>query len=99
MPLRAGDFNLTTLDMLCDKTFGVTPDPDYGPVQYGARRGYSSASNIVFSNGEYDPWRSGVHEHAFMLVLTQHQACCSIRVTRQLDLHTMCRHGAVLKSA
>jgi len=73
MHMYAGNFNLTALGMLCHDTFGVKPDPDYGPVQYGSRRGFSSASNIVFSNGEYDPWRSGVRDHI-------HKACCSIRL-------------------
>ena len=38
--------------------FGVRPNPDYAPVQYGGYD-YHAASNIVFSNGEYDPWRVG----------------------------------------
>ena len=59
--LHAGSFNLTALNELCESTFGVTPDPDYAAVQYGGRD-YSSASNIVFSNGEFDPWRTGKFE-------------------------------------
>lgn len=54
----AGAFNLTRLQSLCQSMFGVQPDPDYAPVQYGGYD-YSAASNIVFSNGEFDPWRSG----------------------------------------
>ena len=57
-PLRAGPFDLTALSDLCERTFGVTPDPDYAAVQYGGRS-YTSASNIVFSNGAFDPWRAG----------------------------------------
>ena len=77
--LLAGDYNLTALSSLCNHTFGVTPDPDYAPVQYGGLD-YSSASNIVFLDGEYDPWRSGLYAHVSSLQLSLHPAPVTARL-------------------
>uniref|UniRef100_K3X632 Lysosomal Pro-X carboxypeptidase n=1 Tax=Globisporangium ultimum (strain ATCC 200006 / CBS 805.95 / DAOM BR144) TaxID=431595 RepID=K3X632_GLOUD len=46
----------------CQKTWGVTPDPNWIRVSYGDSN-LRFASNIVFSNGMLDPWSSGgVHQ-------------------------------------
>ena len=42
----------------CQKTWGVTPRPYWVTVNFGGKD-ISSFSNIIFSNGEYDPWRGG----------------------------------------
>ena len=46
----------------CRAKYGgdVTPRYDWIATEYGGRRAVAEeASNIVFSNGHYDPWRSG----------------------------------------
>ncbi|OQR93179.1 lysosomal Pro-X carboxypeptidase [Thraustotheca clavata] len=44
----------------CQKKWGVTPDPQWIRYEYGPLdRMISSTSNIVFTNGGYDPWSSG----------------------------------------
>lgn len=50
-----------TLDQVrthCQTTWATTPDPDWIRVSYGDER-LRAASNIVFSNGQLDPWSSG----------------------------------------
>jgi len=42
----------------CMKQWGVVPRPMWPLTQWGGPR-ISAASNIVFANGEYDPWRGG----------------------------------------
>lgn len=42
----------------CVKNVGTLPRPLWATIQWGGRK-ISTASNIVFSNGEYDPWRGG----------------------------------------
>ena len=39
----------------CQEQWGVTPRPMWATIQWGGRR-IETASNIVFSNGLYDPW-------------------------------------------
>ncbi|EQC34365.1 hypothetical protein SDRG_08136 [Saprolegnia diclina VS20] len=44
----------------CKARWGVSPDPDWIRTSYGDLETMLKAtSNIVFSNGGYDPWRSG----------------------------------------
>jgi len=42
----------------CDKQWAVRPDPLKASIEWGGRR-LDSTSNIVFSNGGFDPWSSG----------------------------------------
>lgn len=51
-------FNLTSTTEYCQYAYGVTPRPFWGPTYYGAQN-LQAASNIVFSNGQLDPWRGG----------------------------------------
>ncbi len=39
----------------CQEEWGVTPRPMWATIEWGGKR-IESASNIVFSNGLYDPW-------------------------------------------
>ena len=48
--------NMTEIRQHCNRTFGVEPRPDWIATEFG---GTAGASNIVFSNGLYDPWSSG----------------------------------------
>jgi len=51
-------FDLEEYMATCLKTVGALPRPLWAQIQWGGRR-IGTASNIVFSNGEYDPWRGG----------------------------------------
>ncbi|QDZ21254.1 serine carboxypeptidase [Chloropicon primus] len=42
----------------CQKVWGVTPRPYWVTVNFGGKD-INAFSNIIFSNGEYDPWRGG----------------------------------------
>jgi len=51
-------YHLSSVIEGCQYSMHVTPRPGWVPTYYG---GYniSAASNIVFSNGQLDPWRGG----------------------------------------
>lgn len=42
----------------CKRNLGVDTRPYWATKQWGGKE-ISAASNIIFSNGEYDPWRGG----------------------------------------
>lgn len=42
----------------CKAHLGVDTRPYWAMKQWGGKE-ISAASNIIFSNGEYDPWRGG----------------------------------------
>ncbi|CAN8010442.1 unnamed protein product, partial [Ixodes pacificus] len=42
----------------CQKKFGLTPDVHKAALLYGGKN-ISAASNIIFSNGDLDPWSAG----------------------------------------
>ena len=42
----------------CLERWGVTPDPLWPEVEWGGRR-IGAATNIVWTNGGYDPWKGG----------------------------------------
>jgi len=48
--------NLTAIQEHCRSSWAVEPRPDWIAVEFG---GTAGASNIVYSNGLYDPWSSG----------------------------------------
>eukprot|EP01132_Coremiostelium_polycephalum_P004796 gene4796-5981_t len=50
-------FNLQEFTQYCQKTWGVVPNANWITTYYGGSN--FSASNIIFSNGELDPWRAG----------------------------------------
>ncbi|XP_064476308.1 lysosomal Pro-X carboxypeptidase-like [Ornithodoros turicata] len=51
-------WNLTVYSEGCRQTHGVTPDVNKMIKNYGGRD-ILSASNIIFSNGDLDPWSAG----------------------------------------
>ena len=42
----------------CEDTWGVTPRPTWGTIQWGGKD-LQTLTNVVFSNGLYDPWHLG----------------------------------------
>ena len=54
------DFNLTRYMESCHALYGTWPQPEWQAVNWGGWDiGAAGVSNIVFSNGELDPWRGG----------------------------------------
>jgi lysosomal Pro-X carboxypeptidase len=51
-------WNGTRLAQYCASVYNITPRLGWIPLQFGLEK-IQAASNIVFSNGEYDPWRTG----------------------------------------
>jgi hypothetical protein len=56
--LHAGPYDEGKIQHDCGKLFNVSGTGDW-PIMSLGGFDFSSASNIVFSNGEYDPWRIG----------------------------------------
>ncbi|GAB9469918.1 hypothetical protein Gpo141_00007180 [Globisporangium polare] len=52
----AAPANATEHDQYCFEQWGVHLRPKYGNMEYGGLKALRAASNIVFSNGNYDPW-------------------------------------------
>lgn len=50
-----GPFNLTEINRHCLEAWGAAPRPHWTVMQYGGYQ-LQAASNIVFTNGGYDPW-------------------------------------------
>jgi len=48
--------NMTAIRQHCQTSFGVQPRENWIATEFG---GTAGATNIVFSNGLYDPWSSG----------------------------------------
>mmetsp|Transcript_8763 Transcript_8763/g.15057 ORF Transcript_8763/g.15057 Transcript_8763/m.15057 type:complete len:159 (+) Transcript_8763:3-479(+) len=42
----------------CQQTWGVTPQPYWASINYGGKN-ILAASNIIWSNGDLDPWSGG----------------------------------------
>jgi len=51
-------FNMTYIQQRCASEYNVQPRPNWIRISYGDRT-IDGASNIVFSNGNYDPWSTG----------------------------------------
>lgn len=51
-------WDIQALSTICQKTWGAKPDESRIKLQYGDRD-ISEHSNIVFSNGDKDPWAGG----------------------------------------
>jgi lysosomal Pro-X carboxypeptidase len=55
----ASPWNATAGKESCFQSYGVWPQAHWIQVQYGGRGVADWGSNIVFSNGQLDPWRPG----------------------------------------
>jgi lysosomal Pro-X carboxypeptidase len=51
-------WNVKSMEGICERTWGAKPDLGRVKLQYGDRD-ISEHSNIVFSNGDMDPWSGG----------------------------------------
>jgi lysosomal Pro-X carboxypeptidase len=49
-------WNFTADNENCKKEWGIEIRPGWATTQYGGRKALRAASNIVFSNGNFDPW-------------------------------------------
>ncbi|GMF11283.1 unnamed protein product [Phytophthora lilii] len=49
-------WNFTADNENCKSEWGIAIRPLWATTQYGGRKALKAASNIVFSNGNYDPW-------------------------------------------
>jgi len=59
IPLKI-DYEANT--KMCQETYGLTPDYDWALRFFGGfdiEKDFLAVTNIVFSNGELDPWRAG----------------------------------------
>eukprot|EP00744_Colponema_vietnamica_P003205 GILI01004948.1.p1 GENE.GILI01004948.1~~GILI01004948.1.p1 ORF type:complete len:533 (+),score=164.47 GILI01004948.1:109-1707(+) len=52
-------FNLAESEEYCQQTYGVYPSANWVTVSFGGRQLIETATNIIFNNGELDPWRFG----------------------------------------
>ena len=43
----------------CQAQYGVSPRPRWMATAFGGRKALETATRIIFSNGEYDPWAGG----------------------------------------
>jgi hypothetical protein len=51
--------NMTAINAHCVNKYGFAPRADWIATEFGGAAGVAAASNIVFSNGLFDPWSSG----------------------------------------
>lgn len=57
-------WNQTADNESCQQQWGLDLRPHWAVTQYGGRKALAAASNIVLSNGDYDPWSgTGVLEN------------------------------------
>lgn len=55
-------FDYDTYTQWCQNLFGLTPDYDWALRYFGGfniDKDFLATTNIIFSNGELDPWRAG----------------------------------------
>lgn len=55
-------WNYTEYTETCQKLYGLTPEYDWALTYFGGYNislDFMAATNIVWSNGELDPWRAG----------------------------------------
>jgi lysosomal Pro-X carboxypeptidase len=55
----SGKFDFQKESQRCQDTWGVRPSKYKASIEWGGKHIGETASNIVFSNGGRDPWRSG----------------------------------------
>jgi lysosomal Pro-X carboxypeptidase len=52
-------FELDTVVQGCRDKWHIEPRPEWATVNYGGWEALRAASNLVFTNGELDPWKGG----------------------------------------
>ena len=65
-PVREWDIN--TFNAFCSSTYGVTPNLEWYPLNYGFNEyymyGLRNLTNVIFTYGTIDPWQSGCIKEA-----------------------------------
>jgi len=51
--------NMSAIVQHCEDKYGIAPRQEWIKQEFGGAAGIAQASNIVFSNGLFDPWSSG----------------------------------------
>eukprot|EP00041_Stephanoeca_diplocostata_P034460 m.1178625 g.1178625 ORF g.1178625 m.1178625 type:complete len:64 (+) comp24526_c0_seq31:186-377(+) len=51
--------NMSAINEHCQKKYGVKPRAKWIADEFGGMNGVQQSSNIVFTNGLFDPWSSG----------------------------------------
>lgn len=72
MCVRTGKYDEEQIRADCLEQYNVSGSGDWPVISLGGFD-FSTASNIVFSNGEYDPWRIG--ESLFSALSTSNGIC------------------------
>jgi hypothetical protein len=55
----AQPFDLNATLAGCEQQWGVSPDPYWAVSSFGGWRALRASTNILFSNGQLDPWKGG----------------------------------------
>lgn len=74
-----GTFDFVAFSAHCQSRWGIKPDRSWPTTEFGGLEAMKQASNIVFSNGEFDPWSAfGIQQnlsssvHAVMIAEGAH---------------------------
>ena len=77
----------------CDETFGLEPQYNWPLDYFGGwvpERDFISASNIIFSNGELDPWQAGgitkkINDQTLVLYIESSAHHLDLRLPNEAD--------------
>ena len=81
----------------CDAAYGEMPQYDWALDYFGgrnAKRDFAKASNIIFSNGELDPWQAGgvtekINDQTLVLYIKNSAHHLDLRLPNEADPETL----------